>query len=65
LSYSYGIVFVTEGASIDEVDVVAFVAFLGVSGMPHIFDSVELTNLSLGLLGLQNAAFCWGVNSWA
>jgi len=65
LSYSYGVAFITEGASIDEGVVVAFVAFVGVVGMLHNFDSVELTNLSLGLLGLQNAAFCWGVNSWA
>jgi hypothetical protein len=28
-------------------------------------DSVELTNLSLGLFGLQNAAFCSGVSFWA
>jgi hypothetical protein len=64
-SYSYGVAFITEGASIDEDVVVAFGAFFGVAGIPHIFDSVELTNLSFGLLGLQNAAFCLGVSSWA
>ena len=36
--------------------------FVGVGGMPHIFDSVELTNLSFGLLGSHIAAFCCGVN---
>jgi hypothetical protein len=33
-----------------------------VIGIPHIFDSVVLTTLSLGLLGLHIAAFCSGVN---
>jgi hypothetical protein len=62
----YGVVFNTEGASIDKgVDDVAFVALFADSGMPHVFDSLELTNLSFGLSGLQNAAFCWGVNNWA
>jgi hypothetical protein len=39
-----------------------FIVFVGVVGIPHIFDSVELTNLSFGLLGLHIAAFCCGVN---
>ena len=34
-------------------------------GIPHILDSVELTKLSLGLLGSHMAAFSSGVNSWA
>ncbi len=50
----------------DRVPVVVFavddVVFVGVGGMPHIFDSVELTNLSFGLLGSHIAAFCCGVN---
>jgi hypothetical protein len=37
----------------------------GDGGMPHIFDSVEFTNLRSGLSGLHNLAFCSGVNSWA
>src|SRR5919197_5490953 len=43
-------------------DVVVVVIFVGVGGIPHIFDSVELTNLSFGLLGLHIAAFCCDVN---
>ena len=38
------------------------VVFLIVFGIPHIFDSVSLTTLSLGLLGLHIAAICYGVN---
>ena len=47
------------------VGVVEFVWFVGVFGIPHISDSVELTNLSLGLLGAHMAAFCSGVNCCA
>jgi len=54
LSNSYGVAFIIDGAGIEEGIVVAFVAFVDVVGMPHIFDSVELTNLSFGLLGLKN-----------
>jgi hypothetical protein len=38
------------------------VVFVGVGGIPHISDSVELTKLSFGLLGLHIAAFCCAVN---
>jgi hypothetical protein len=31
-------------------------------GIPHAFDSVELTKLSFGLLGSHIAALCCGVN---
>ena len=34
-------------------------------GIPHNFDSVELTKLSFGLLGLHIADFCCGVNDVA
>src|SRR5919198_6430069 len=44
------------------VVVVVVVIFVDVGGIPHIFDSVELTNLSFGLLGLHIAAFCCGVS---
>jgi hypothetical protein len=40
----------------------ADVVFVDVGGIPHIRDSVSLTNLSFGLLGLHIAAFCCGVN---
>jgi len=40
------------GVSVGEgVDVVVVVTFFIVFGIPHIFDSVVLTNLSFGLLG--------------
>ena len=42
--------------------VVFVVVFVDVGGIPHIFNSVELTKLSFGLLGLHIAAFCYGVN---
>jgi hypothetical protein len=54
-----------DGAIVDDVlfsVVVVFadvVVFVGVGGIPHIFDSVSLTNLSLGS---HIAAFCSGVN---
>ena len=34
-------------------------------GIPHNFDSVELTKLSFGLLVLHIADFCCGVNDVA
>ena len=60
---------ITAGGADDGDDVsapvvvfaVVDVVFLGVGGIPHIFDSVELTNLSFGLLGLHIAAFCCAV----
>src|SRR3954470_14532004 len=41
---------------------VVVVVFVGVEGMLRIFDSVELTKLSFGLLGLHIADFCCGIN---
>jgi hypothetical protein len=43
--------------------VVVVVIFVDVGGISHIFDSVELTKLSFGLLGLHIAAFCCDVNN--
>jgi hypothetical protein len=49
----------TSDAASVPVVVFADVVFVGVGGIPHIRDSVELTNVSLGL---HIAAFCCGVN---
>jgi hypothetical protein len=37
----------------------------GVAGMPHNFDSVELTNFKRGLLGLQKLFFSSALICWA
>jgi hypothetical protein len=48
------------GATLADDRVDAFI----VTGIPHIFDSVILTTLSFGLLGLQIAAFsCGAINA--
>jgi hypothetical protein len=42
----------------DDEDVVVFADDDEVEGIAHIFDSVELTKLSFGLLGLHIASLC-------
>ena len=51
----------TDGAELGLVVVFDMFDFTDF-GMPHNFDSVELTKLSFGLLGSHIAAFCCGVN---
>jgi len=47
-----------SGPAVVVFDIFDFTDF----GRPHVFDSVELTKLSFGLLGSHIAALCSGVN---
>lgn len=54
---SYGFGCDTGGGFTEFEGPVLFADGEGVAGIPHIFDSVELTNFRRGLLGLQKLFF--------
>jgi len=51
---------VIDEGSVAVVELSKVVWFFTDSGISHISDSVELTKLSIGLLGLHISAFCSG-----